>query len=57
MAGDFYQLPPIPTPEYGDGGLSVIHSSLMKYFHLESLNNIHRQSEIDLITAIHEIAK
>jgi hypothetical protein len=54
LAGDFYQLPPVPTPAYGDDGSSITSSPLMEYFHVQRLSQIHRQSEVDLITAIHE---
>ena len=57
LAGDFYQLPPVPTPEYGDDGSPVTSSPLIQYFHVENLSHIHRQTEVDLITAIHDIAK
>ncbi|KAK3087595.1 hypothetical protein FSP39_008051 [Pinctada imbricata] len=57
LAGDFLQLPPVPTPEYGDDGQSITESILLQYFHCEQLSEIIRQSEPDLIQAIHEIAR
>ncbi|KAK3103655.1 hypothetical protein FSP39_020791 [Pinctada imbricata] len=57
LAGDFLQLPPVPTPEYGDDGQSITESILLQYFHCEQLSEIFRQSEPDLIQAIHEIAR
>ncbi|XP_061186949.1 uncharacterized protein LOC133195088 [Saccostrea echinata] len=57
LSKDFFQLPPVPTIEYGDPGKSIEESRLLVYFHHIHLTHVFRQKEIDLVQAIHEIAR
>ena len=57
FTGDFFQLPPVPSPEYNDDGKYCFES---KYFwkafpHRVLLSQIIRQSELPLIKAVNEI--
>lgn len=57
LSGDFYQLPPVPNLRFGDDGMMCYLSDLVKnYFHHVQLGKIHRQEELDLINALHQIA-
>lgn len=57
LCGDFYQLPPVPCPEYGDDGQYCFISPRIKYFHHMQLEDIHRQQQPDFISAIDEIIR
>jgi len=57
LCGDFFQLPCIPNPHYGDDGKPCYNFGKISCFHHVQLCDIHRQDEPDLIRAIHEIAR
>ena len=57
--GDFYQLPPVPNPLYGDRGAFVFESPIWTscITHHLNLNIVYRQDEVALINAIQETAR
>ncbi|XP_069119311.1 uncharacterized protein [Argopecten irradians] len=57
LCGDFYQLPPVPSPHYGDDGSYVFSSDLIDCFHHVDLTTVHRQRDEDLSRAISEVAR
>lgn len=59
FSGDFYQLPPIPKPAYGDEGRYCFESPIWNVAlpHRVNLDNIHRQNETDLVEAIRQLSQ
>ncbi|XP_045167554.2 uncharacterized protein LOC123530842 [Mercenaria mercenaria] len=58
LSGDFTQLPPVPNQLYGEEGEFCFESKLFENIlpHRVTLTEVRRQSEKDLIKAIHEVA-
>ncbi|XP_062604432.1 uncharacterized protein LOC134266215 [Saccostrea cucullata] len=56
-SGDFKQLPPVPNPRYGDGGLYAFESPCFRLAlpHHIQLKKVRRQHEKELIDAIHQL--
>ncbi|CAG2223975.1 PIF1 [Mytilus edulis] len=57
LSGDFFQLPPVANPSYGDNGSYCFLSRFIRCLHHVQLTEMHRQSEPDLIAAIHQSAR
>jgi ATP-dependent DNA helicase PIF1 len=59
FAGDFYQLPPVPNPSYGDAGEHCFTSPIWaKLFgHFMVLEKVYRQTDHALIQAVHDLSK
>jgi hypothetical protein len=58
-SGDFFQLAPVPNALYGDFGHSCLESPIFSNVfprHIE-LSTVVRQSEVDLIRAVHELER
>lgn len=58
-AGDFFQLPPVPSHHYGDSGQYCFESNIFLHTlpHVHVMQNVVRQHEKDFVTAIRELAR
>jgi ATP-dependent DNA helicase PIF1 len=58
LSGDFRQLPPVPNPLYGEQGEFCFESNLFSKVlpHRITLTTVLRQSDTELIHAIHEVS-
>ncbi|XP_033749334.1 ATP-dependent DNA helicase pfh1-like [Pecten maximus] len=57
LSGDFFQLPPVPSPQYGDTGNYVFSSILIDFFHHINLTEIHRQKEEDFACTVRGVTR
>ncbi|XP_014679135.1 PREDICTED: ATP-dependent DNA helicase PIF1-like [Priapulus caudatus] len=58
LTGDFYQLPPVPNPEYGDHGqFCFLSDAFICIQHQLQLVEVLRQQDDALITCINELAR
>ncbi len=57
LGGDFFQLPPVPDPFYGDSGEFSFNSPVFHYLHVFRLTEVKRQTDPTFIEAINQASQ